>query len=138
MASTSEFDKAIESFLSIINADESRWTFTHEKRGVKVYTSADPNSALSVLRGQGTVKSSADDVATLLSDVTKRGSWDVFYESGTMEKWLTEGEIGIGHLKFKGYGFAVWPRDFSVIAGKRKLADGTRFKNTIGLVPGLA
>lgn len=124
MASQETFDQLVEHFLAIVRLPESDWTQTSEKRGVLVAQKTDPDSALSVLRGRGSIKSSAEAIADVLADITKRASWDVFFESGNMVKWIKENELGVAHMKFKGYGWTVWPRDFAVLAGKKKLDNG--------------
>jgi hypothetical protein len=134
MANAEQFEKLVEHFLEIVKSPESDWTPTSEKRGVKVSQKADPNSSLSVLRGYGKIKASAETIAELLTDITKRASWDVFFETGTMVSWIKENELGIAHLKFKGYGWTVWPRDFAVIAGKKKLENGTVLPHSDDLI----
>uniref|UniRef100_A0A6B2LKP8 START domain-containing protein n=1 Tax=Arcella intermedia TaxID=1963864 RepID=A0A6B2LKP8_9EUKA len=101
--------------------DKAGWAEQADKKGVKVYQKTAPDGSI-MLKGVGTIKAPAGKVLAVLEDIESRGKWDLFFDTGKMNK-LTD-TCGSAHLKFKSY-YTVWARDFTVAMIRQDLENGS-------------
>jgi len=93
--------------------------------GVKVTQKTIDDSGLSVIKGDGIVKTTPSKLRELLSSVEERGKWDVFFDSGELVKKLKDHKSQcLIHYKTKS-SMTVWSRDFAVLAASREEQDGS-------------
>eukprot|EP01099_Mayorella_cantabrigiensis_P001431 TRINITY_DN1620_c0_g1_i1.p1 TRINITY_DN1620_c0_g1~~TRINITY_DN1620_c0_g1_i1.p1 ORF type:complete len:223 (-),score=55.39 TRINITY_DN1620_c0_g1_i1:692-1333(-) len=118
--SIESINKSIDQIQQIFLDEKSEWTFVAEKRGVQVSQQLDPETGLYLLRGQGTIRGTIEQILEMITKIENRGKWDLFYESGEAVKYLQDQQYGVVYFRTKS-SMMVWPRDFVVEAGYRPI-----------------
>jgi len=107
-----------DEFLAVAN-DQNGWEDVAEKLEVKVTQKSGGESGISIVKGEGVIKATPEQVKDLLYSVENRGKWDTFFEKGRIHQEIEKGKVGIVWYQTKS-SMTVWARDFVTLVAFRE------------------